>query len=76
MKRYLITTSTFSAFDESEHTRLADSKSSALDMLSLITNDGDQQLVSVIEVDIYNANSVKLEPYLNNNMKLDLREKQ
>lgn len=76
MKRYLITTKDISEFIEPEHTNMADSKSSALALLSSITNNEDQHLVSVIEVDIDTAQAVKLEPYLNNKFKLDLREQQ
>lgn len=76
MKRYLITTEDNSGWDGPEVTKLADSKSSALDLLSSITNSVEQTLTSVIEVDVYTAQSVKLEPFLNEKFKLDLREKQ
>ncbi|MFE3573911.1 hypothetical protein [Lysinibacillus sp. NPDC059133] len=76
MKRYLITTKDDSGLMEDDETKIADSKSSALDLLSLVTNSNDQKLVSVIEVDIYTARAVKLEPYLNEYFKLALREKQ
>ncbi|MGE7092571.1 hypothetical protein ACQKII_14220 [Lysinibacillus sp. NPDC048646] len=76
MKRYLITTKDVSEFIEPEHTSLAADKSKALLLLSSITNNGDQQLVSVIEVDIDTAKAVMLEPFLNEKFKLDLREKQ
>lgn len=76
MKRYLITTKDMSEFIEPEHTSLANSKSSALALLSSVTNNEDQHLVSVIEVDIDTAQAVKLEPYLNSKFKLDLREQQ
>lgn len=76
MKQYLITTKDISEFIEPEHTSLAKSKSLALGLLSSITNNEDQRLVSVIEVDIDTARAVKLEPFLNDQFKLDLREKQ
>ncbi|UED81921.1 hypothetical protein FH508_0008500 [Lysinibacillus sp. CD3-6] len=76
MKRYLITTKDVSEFTEPEQTSLATDKHKALLLLSSITNNGDEQLVSVIEIDIDTAQATKLEPYLNSNFKLDLREKQ
>ena len=72
MKRYLITTKDV----ESDTTTLADSKNSALDLLSLISNSNDDELISVIEVDVYSAQVTLLEPFLNKKFKLDLREKQ
>ncbi|MFJ7647746.1 hypothetical protein ACIQ1H_09360 [Lysinibacillus sp. NPDC097279] len=76
MKRYLITTKDVSGFTESDATKLADSKNSALDLLSLISNNNDDELISVIEVDVYSAQATLLEPFLNKKFKLDLREKQ
>ncbi len=76
MKRYLITVNADGGIFGEERTNLADSKSSALDLLSSITNSDEQTLISVVEVDVYTAQAVMLEPYLNNKFKLDLREKQ
>lgn len=76
MKRYLITVNDDTGMFDEERTNLADSKPSALDLLSSISSSNDQHLISVIEVDVYTAQTVKLEPFLNENFKFDLREKQ
>lgn len=76
MKRYLITVKDDTGMFDEECTNLAGSKSSALDLLSSISSSNDQRLISVIEVDVYTAQTVKLEPFLNENFKFDLREKQ
>lgn len=74
--RYLITTKDISEFVEPEATTLADNKGQALALLSSITSSDHRNLVSVIEINIDTAQTVKLEPYLNDQFKLDLREKQ
>lgn len=75
-KRYLITVNDDTGMFDEERTNLADSKPSALDLLSSISSSNDQRLISVIEVDVYTAQTVKLELFLNENFKFDLREKQ
>ena len=75
MKRYLITTKDLDDIWKEEHTSMVDTKTSAIGLLSSITSNNQQELVSVIEVDINSAQAVKLEPFLNENFKFDLREK-
>lgn len=76
MERYLIAykeTGTYD-YEVNEVVKVVDNKKDAINMLSVITSNENDELISVVHYDFIRHASKVLKPTLNSKLKLDLEE--